>query len=415
MDTAKGVAALALSLAVAGAALTLISWRADADAQRGAAAAALRWRPDVPLYRRQWAESMMVGEPERAATELRAVLRRDPFDNLAAADLTLVELAMDAGGSADTTAQGEARREPGFESSWLLANLAYAQGDTQAFWREAARSAQSADDAAFASIAYQALAVSGGDFERLRSILPGGSRAAATAYLNAAVSRQNEAAAQEGFRWLAGFPPPPGGDAQVAARQYLEHAWSAWPQDVADIWARGRAAAIFHGPAKNDRDALLMDGNFDPDFAESTGLMGWQGETNGGVIVQPLLTHEPAFPTAAALQFDGSESGDADLRLEWQWIVAPAKARLEVSVYSRALTDAPAAGVRLQLVDALGHPLGTLPIGAGPSWSVSRGTIATTAATTASYRLELRYQRPLAQLPIRNTVLLSDVSVLVLP
>src|SRR5690348_2525466 len=69
-----------LLLALAGAAWTVVVWRADAADRHGNYARAVRWRSNVALYRRHWGEALLLSSPRRAETQLLAAVRLDPYD-----------------------------------------------------------------------------------------------------------------------------------------------------------------------------------------------------------------------------------------------------------------------------------------------------------------------------------------------
>src|SRR6185437_14636979 len=98
--------------------------------------------------------------------------------------------------------------------------------------------------------------------------LPEKSSAAASACLDAAVQRGNEAAAEQSLTWLLSLPSP-GNAAEAAAEKraligWLEASWRLWPGHMGPLWAEAARQGRLPGPPKSAHAPFLRNGNFDP-------------------------------------------------------------------------------------------------------------------------------------------------------
>ncbi len=247
------VAALLLVLAGWGAVVTWIAWRADAADLREDYSRAVWWRPGVPMYHRQLGELSLMESPRVAEEQLLEALRLDPYNDLAMADITTVELALGNWPRAVAISSRQVKMEPGFGDYWRLANLYLSHGDKDGFLREMTIAGRYAQPGYFLSIATRALTATNNDFARLRTALPNDSSAAASAYLTVALKFDDRAAAMEGLNWLSASRAAVDVGAADARRQalldLLVHAWREWPNDVPRIEKQLQSAGLW-GSAK---------------------------------------------------------------------------------------------------------------------------------------------------------------------
>ncbi|HVA64263.1 MAG TPA: hypothetical protein VNF74_11105 [Terriglobales bacterium] len=448
-----------LALALLALAATLVIGRADSAANAGQFAAAIRWRPGVAAYHRQWGEALLLRSPPQAEAQLLQAAKLDPDDPQTFADLTTAELALGRWPQAIALTQTEQGRAPSFADAWRLANLFLARGDLAGFWQQAGVAARRADPSYFPSIASRALSASHGDFPRLRRMLPPDSVAAASAYLQAAVQAGQLPPAQAGARWLLALPPP--SDAPTrAARQaalagLLLAAWQRWPSQALGVWNDLGQAHLLPLPAKAAHAPYLRDGSFSlgaraqlaplaPDPADPLrAVLGWRWPSPPDVGFDPVATGDATHATAAELQFDGREGDDVDLTQ--QWILAEAGTPLHVAAWSRALGQ-PQQGLSLRLSDLQGHLVGELPLPLASQWQAAQATFSwrqlgdalsasgrplpgieartpsdhrerprqkvashLAAPGVQTYQLSLHYHRPLGQLPLNGALLVSGL------
>lgn len=417
------VAGLLLGVAVCGAGVTWIAWRADAADARGDYARAVWWRPGVPMYHRQLGELNLMVSPRAAEEQLLEALRLDPYNDLATADITTVELALGNWPRAVAITSRQTRLEPGFDDHWRLANLYLSHGDKDGFWQETTIAARYAKPENFRSIAVRALASTNRDFARLRTALPPESAAAASAYLSTALQFDDRAAALDGLGWVAALPVSGNVAGASARRQAMldlyVHAWRTWPDDVERVGQQLQAAGILD-TVKNGRAPYLLDGSFSPgqdqllarNGANMTEdlrpVLGWQWSSQPGVRYYAVYTGNTQHPTAAEFIFDGTESEDIDLTRQW---ILSAGGVKHASAWVRRLDDSPSNGLSLRIATLDGRQAGAIELKASGDWMHAVGDLELPASATRAWQVSLHYHRLAGEVPLRGSIAVSGVSI----
>jgi hypothetical protein len=418
----RACAAGLLLLAVAGAAATVVVWRADAADLRGDFARALWWRPRVPMYQRQVAETLLFNDPAAAEAHLLRALRDDPYDNSAAADLDTVELELGRWPRALALTQAETGRQAlNFAARWRLANLYLSHADLTGFWQQAALASRFAPAGVFPSLVNRALTASGNDFTALRRALPPASVPAAAAFAQAAAERGDSAACRQAAAWLLGLEPDTAeadAERRRALLALLTNAWRQRPSDAGPLSVRLHAAGLLPDARPADTPALL-DGDFDPrreaaarlsspdPAAELSAVVGWRWFSLPGLDAQQVETGDATHPTAAYFAFDGSQA-DQGLAAE-QWLLARGGDRLAVTAWVRRLDPADSGGLGLRLARLDGAPVAGLPLLPGDGWQAVTAAWRVPGQGMQTLRLQIVYQRPLGQMPLHNRILLTGL------
>jgi len=418
------VAGLLLVLAGCGAILTWVAWRADAADLRADYARAVWWRPGVPMYHRQLGELNLMESPKLAEKELLEALRLDPYNDLAMADITTVELALGNWPRAVAFSSQQVGVEPGFGDHWRLANLYLSHGDQDGFWRETSIAARYADSEYFPSMVVRALTSTNHDFARLRSALPAGSAAAASAYLGAALKFNNHDAALYGLSWVAGLPVPNNDPTADARRKALldlyVHAWRAWPQDVPRIGQQLQAAGLLGEVAKTGTAPYLLDGNFSPEEQERLAtiagdpaeelraVLGWQWNSPPGVRFYAVHTNNAQHPSAAEFIFDGTEADDTDLTRQW---ILSAGGTKHANAWVQRLDESQSNGLSLRIASLQGALAGEIELKASGNWTRASGALQLPASSQSAWQVSLHYHRIPGEVPLRGSIVVSGVSI----
>ncbi|HET9784965.1 MAG TPA: hypothetical protein VFP94_08425, partial [Terriglobales bacterium] len=394
-----------LLLTMTGAAATVVVWRADAAAQRGDFARALWWRPGVPMYQRQLAESLLFTDPVAAETHLLRALRSNPYDAAALADLNTVELALGRWPRAlAITAAETSQQQLSFAARWRLANLYLAHADLPGFWQQMTLAARTAPPAAFLPMSSRALTASDYDFAALRRSLPAASIAAAAAFAEAAVERGHQDACRDAAEWLLSLHPALDTEDAATRRrallQLLTADWQHWPAAVGKMEAQLAAAAVLPA-ARPSPPPGLLDGDFDPRYesalrrlspnagAELSAILGWRWPDFPGLDAHQVTTGDSSHPTAAYLSFDGSEH-DQGLAAE-QWLLARGGADLSASLWTRRLDDAASGGLNLRLTRLDGAVIAETPLFPGDAWQQATAQWKLPGQDIETLRLQIVY------------------------
>ncbi len=410
-------------VAVLGMAGTGVEWRAEAAARGGEFARAAAWRPDVAAYHRQWAETLLLRSPRQAEQQLLVARRLDPDDPLTTPDLTMAELSLGQWRQAVATVADTRDRSRQFSHWWLLANLYLAHQDVDAFFRNARLAASAAPEPALAPVISRALTASGGNFGRVRQMLPASSSAAAGDLLLAAVAAGNATAARGAAQWMASLPAPPqaAGVAlrQRAANNYLVASWRRWPQQAANAWSQLAGAGLLPAPAKAAGAPYLRDGSFEPALtariagrapvadSDLRAVLGWRWSNAPGTRWNAVEAGGAGHATAAEVALDGSQPEGCDLLR--QWLLASGGARIEVRALLRNLTARPEQGLSLRLERLDGTVVGEAPLRLAATWQTSAAPLAVPGAGVEAFQLVLHYQRPLGELPMQTRFLITGV------
>lgn len=400
----------------------LLQWRYQAAAAAGNLEAAAAAWPAQSAAWRGIAEQLVLTDPKRAAAAGRHAVADDPqywenWASLAAAQYDVGDVT-----GARVSMANMVRHARGYFAHWRYANLLLLMGDRVGFWENATIAVAFLPSDQFDDAFSQLLAVDGGDYHALATLME-------KAQSRSPDPDQRAALGVEFFGWLVAH-----GQSQLAApwwRQVLHAASSSvnrsalqsagWQylqlllgessEDstaaVEQAWREGLGAGLFDSRLGPTPGNLVSN----PDFAAAldAGPLEWRSCRGCAPWISRLgdNAQQGALEAPAlSLAFHGDSADQVGLLSE-TLLVRP-RTRYQLQFRSRAAAGLAGSGVYVDIAQS-GQVLVRVPAQLEVGWRKVQAVFATGADSSPAL-LRIEYERPLGQLPLSGHVELSGFS-----